>query len=81
MWRGSLREGADETERRGGLIYEEESTATQGRAENGRVKAHGGAGRVVGVAGVRGGQAADKVGAGMKNGWMGESFSHRQERG
>lgn len=59
----------------------EESTATQGRAENGRVKAHGGAGRVVGVAGVRGGQAADKVGAGMKNGWLGESFSHRQERG
>lgn len=40
----------------------------------------GGAGRVVGVAGVRGGQAADKVGAGMKNGWMGESSSHREER-
>lgn len=40
----------------------------------------GGPGGLVGVAGVRGGQAADKAGAGMKNGWMGASFSHRQER-
>lgn len=37
-----------------------------------------GVGRVVGVAGVRGGQATDKARAGMKNGWPGESFSRRQ---
>lgn len=44
LWRGEWkggREGADEIKRQGGLIYEEESTATQGRAENGRVKADG----------------------------------------
>lgn len=31
--RRELSEGADEIERRGGLMYEEESPATQGRAE------------------------------------------------
>lgn len=31
--RRELRQGADEIERRGGLMYEDESTATQGRAE------------------------------------------------
>lgn len=50
----------------------------RGERKNGRVKAGRGAGRVVGVAGVRGGQAADKARAGMKNARLGESFSHRQ---
>lgn len=59
MVRREPRKRADEIERRGGLIYEEESTATQGRA--GKWESEGGQGGFWegaggSVAGVGGGQ-------------------------
>lgn len=72
--RRELSEGADEMERRGGLIYEEESTATRGRAEQWESGGGQGVGSVVEVAGVRGGQAADKARAGMRKWMAGREF-------